>query len=106
MYTNPRIEQLLKMLASEPADSFLNHALGMEYLSQGKISDARNTFGKVISENKNYLASYYQLGQTLEKLGEKEKAIECYKNGIEIAKEQNNKKAQGELSEALWMLED
>ena len=28
------------------------------------------------------------------------------KKGIELAQKQNNNKAQGELSEALWLLED
>jgi tetratricopeptide (TPR) repeat protein len=101
-----RFEQLLKMIEEEPNDSFLNHALAMEYLSLGKFEEAKKVFEKVLSENENYLASYYQLGQTLEKLNENEKAVEVYKKGIELAQKQNNNKAKNELAEALWMLED
>lgn len=101
-----RLEQLIQMLEQEPADDFLNHALAMEYLSQQKVKDAIAVFKNILQRNPSYLPSYYQLGQALEKAGANEEAIAVYKAGIELAKQQNNKKAQGELSEALWMLED
>ena len=94
------------MIEEEPNDSFLNHAWALEYFSLEKFEDAKKVFEKVLSENENYLASYYQLGQTLEKLNENEKAVEVYKKGIELAQKQNNNKAKNELAEALWMLED
>lgn len=106
MQNSERMNRLLEMLQKEPSDAFLNHALALEYLAIGNLETAKKIFEKVIAEQGQYLASYYQLGQTLEKLGENENAILIYRRGIELAKKQNNKKAMGELSEALWMLED
>ncbi len=106
MSNSTRFDQLLKMLEQEPDDDFLNHALAIEFMSAEKIVDAIQVFEKLLNRNPNYLASYYQLGQALEKSGSNEKEIEIYKRGIAVAKEQNNKKALGELNEALWMLED
>ena len=59
---------------------------------------------KLIKEDKNYVASYYQLGKLYESLNEVEKAMEIYKNGIEIAQKSENKKTLIELQEAYNML--
>ncbi|MBC7862001.1 MAG: tetratricopeptide repeat protein [Bacteroidia bacterium] len=101
-----RFEQLIKLIEEEPNDSFLNHALAIEYFSLGKFEEAEKIFRKVIAENENYLGSYYQLGQTLEKLNKNEEAIKIYQKGIEIAKKLKNNKTLNELNEALWMLEE
>jgi tetratricopeptide (TPR) repeat protein len=106
MSNSSRLDQLLKMLEQEPEDDFLNHALAMEYLSANKIMEAISVFENLLRRNPGYLASYYQLGQALEKTGDIKKAIDAYRKGIEIATAQKNRKAQGELNEALWMLED
>lgn len=101
-----RLDQLLKMLELEPHDNFLNHALGVEYAAAGNFNEAVSVFEQLLARDENYLASYYQLGQALEKISNNEKAIEVYKKGLVIAKKQNNSKAMNELNEALWMLED
>lgn len=101
-----RVQQLQQLLKAEPNDCFLHHALGVEYLSCEKYDDAIAAFRKVLSLDENYLASYYQLGDTLVKTGATSEAMQIYKIGIEIAKKQGNAKAFGELSQALWLLED
>jgi tetratricopeptide (TPR) repeat protein len=53
-----------------------------------------------------YLATYYQLGKMQEENGLPEKAISTYQSGIELAKKQNDRKALGELNEALMLLEE
>ena len=52
------------------------------------------------------VARAYRLIMTFNGSNLREKAIAIYQKGIEIAKKQNNRKAQGELNEALMMLED
>jgi tetratricopeptide (TPR) repeat protein len=101
-----RLEQLLQLLSQEPNDDFLNHALAMEYMGVGKYAEAVAAFENLLQRNPEYLPSHYQLGQALEKLNENEKAISVYKKGIELANKQKNRKALGELNEALWLLED
>ncbi|MCZ8285945.1 MAG: hypothetical protein O9353_10875 [Bacteroidia bacterium] len=102
----PRREMILEMLLKEPNDVFLNYALAMEYLGTGDFEPAEAQLQKTLSIDPAYLPCFYQLGQTWEKLGNNEQALHYYKLGLELAKSQNNRKAQGELSEAIWMLED
>ena len=102
----PRKELIFDMLLKEPNDVFLNYALAMEHLSAEEFKEAELQLKKVLSINPNYLPCFYQLGQVNEKLGKNEDALAYYKQGIELAKSQNNMKALGELNEAIWMLED
>ena len=102
----PRKELIFDMLVKEPNDVFLNYALAMEHLSAEEWKEADAQFKKVLTINSEYLPCYYQLGQVNEKLDNHGVAISFYKQGVELAKKQDNKKALGELNEALWMLED
>jgi len=61
-------------------------------------------FLKLIKEDENYLASYYQLGKLYESMNEVVKAMRIYKNGIEIAKKNEDAKTLLELQEAYNIL--
>jgi Tfp pilus assembly protein PilF len=101
-----RLQQLQQMLLDEPNDSFLNYALALEYAKEDNPLQAIKIIEEVVQRDENYLGAYYQLGKLYEQQNLSEKAIAIYQKGISIAKAQNNKKAQGELNEALWILED
>lgn len=101
-----RIEMLLEHLKKEPNDAFLNYALAVEHASLQNYSEAINIIENLLVKHPNYLGAYYQLGQLYEKIDNLNKAITTYKTGRALAKEQDNKKAYGELTEALMMLED
>ncbi len=101
-----RLEQIQEMLKSEPADSFLNYALALEYAKINDVRKAIELLEALLARDENYLGAYYQLGKYYEQLDQKNKAVETYQNGASIAQKQKNKKAVGELNEALWMLED
>jgi Tfp pilus assembly protein PilF len=101
-----RKESLLTMLEKEPQDVFLNYALAMEFLSEHNFSAAESQLQKTLSIEPDYLPCFYQLGQVHEKLNQDVLAIEFYNKGIELANKQGNKKALGELNEALWLLQD
>ncbi|MES2514583.1 MAG: tetratricopeptide repeat protein [Bacteroidota bacterium] len=102
----PRKELIFDMLLKEPNDVFLNYALAMEHLSADEWKEADAQFKKVLLIKSDYLPCYYQLGQVNEKLDNIAIALDYYKKGVEIASSQSNKKALGELNEAIWMLED
>ena len=106
MPNQTRKTMLLEMLTKEPNDVFLNYALAMEMIGNNEFSNAETQLQKVLLLNPEYLPCYYQIGQLKEKLNDLANAIEFYKKGIALAKQQNNTKAMGELNEALWMLED
>jgi tetratricopeptide (TPR) repeat protein len=99
-----RIEQLQEFLKDDSNDSFIKYALALEYVIIGKNDTAINCFLKLIKEDINYVATYYQLGKLYESLNDVEKAIEIYKNGIKIAQKLENKKTLLELQEAYYML--
>lgn len=101
-----RKEQILNMLEGEPNDVFLNYALAMEFVSAHELKEADEQLKKVLSIKTDYLPCFYQLGQLNEKLGNNDIALTYYKQGVDLAKSQNNNKALGELNEAIWMLED
>lgn len=101
-----RLEQLKKMLETEPTDSFLNYALALEYAKINDLGKAILLIEGIISRDENYLGAYYQLGHYYELMMTPEKAISTYKKGIEIASLQKNRKTQMELKEALIQLED
>lgn len=103
---NLRLNQIKEMLKAEPEDEFLNYALAIEFEKSGEINQAIKQLQGMIEKNENYLAAYYKLGKLFEEVSKNEDAKVIYAKGQEIAKQQNNKKAFGELAEALWMLED
>ncbi|MFT5647515.1 MAG: tetratricopeptide (TPR) repeat protein [Aureispira sp.] len=99
-----RIEQLQEFLNEDSNDSFLRYALALEYVRVEKNDTARDCFLKLIKDDENYIATYYQLGKLYESLNDSEKAIEIYKKGIKIAQKSENKKTLLELQEAYNML--
>lgn len=94
------------MLLKDPNDLFLNYALALEHVATENFVDAEEQFLKTLAISAEYLPCYYQLGQLYEKLNNTEKALNYYKQGVELANKQGNKKALGELNEAIWLLED
>jgi Tfp pilus assembly protein PilF len=99
-----RIEQLQEFLNEDSNDSFLRYALALEYVRVEKNDTARDCFLKLIKDDENYIATYYQLGKLYESLNDSEKAREIYKKGIKIAQKSENKKSLLELQEAYNML--
>jgi tetratricopeptide (TPR) repeat protein len=104
---NNRIEQLQEFLKQDSNDSFLKYALALEYVFIKKYDLASDCFLKLIENDENYVATYYQLGKLYESLNEVEKAITIYKKGILIAKKSENKKTLSELQEAYnWLVDN
>lgn len=102
---NSRIDNLIGMLKEEPEDVFLNYALAVEFVGEGKYEEAEKQFLKTNKLDADYLPCYYQLGQVAEKLNKEKEALKYYYKGVDIAKKQNNNKALNELNEAIWMLD-
>lgn len=100
-----RIQKLLAMLANQPSDSFLQHALALEYVKTGDDESARNRFEALLSADPGYVGSYYHLGKLLERQGEDEAAVSVYRKGMEVAQAAGEKHAYGELRGALEELE-
>ena len=101
-----RIEKLLAFIESSGKDSFLQHALALEYIKIGDDEKARNLFNELLLREPTYVGSYYHLGKLLERVGDLEKAIRIYQRGMEEAKTAGDQHALNELRGALEDIED
>jgi Tfp pilus assembly protein PilF len=95
-----RIEKLKELLSKSPADSFLQHALALEYIKAGDDQPARILFEEILTREPSYVGSYYHLSKLLERNGQKEVAIKWYEKGMAEAKKAGDNHALNELRAA------
>ena len=95
-----RIEKLKEYLQTSPGDSFLKHALALEYIKLGDDVKARSYFNDILSNQPEYVASYYHLGKLLERQGEQPDAIKIYERGMQEAKKAGDQHTYNELQAA------
>lgn len=95
-----RIAKLNEYLKLTPEDSFLQHALALEYVKTGDDETAKTYFEALLASNPGYVGSYYHLGKLWERAGNNEKAIETYETGMKQAKAAGDNHAYNELQAA------
>ncbi len=95
-----RIERIIEFLKQQPKDSFLRHALALEYIKIGEELKARDLFLEIVTEFPDYVGSYYHLAKVLEKLEQREAAIEWYEKGMAAAKLAKDDHSYRELQSA------
>ena len=101
-----RIAKLQELLESNGDDSFLQHALALEYVKEGDDQKARLLFESILTREPSYAGSYYHLGKLLERLNEIPLAITWYEKGLAICKASNDRHAYSELQGALEEITD
>ena len=101
-----RISKLLDYINEMGADSFLQHALALEYIKVGKDEEARALFNTILKREPTYIGSYYHLGKLLERAGDFDRAIRVYDRGMEEAKLANDMHAYSELQGAKEDIEE
>lgn len=92
-----RVEKLKEYLEKSPNDSFLQHALALEYIKQGNDADAKILFENILNHEPGYVGSYYHLAKLLERIGETKTAITICEKGMEEAKKAGDQLAYNEL---------
>ena len=95
-----RIEKLNEFLQSNPADSFVRHALALEYVKLGDDLAARKLFEELLEKDPAYVGSYYHLAKLLERNNATEEAIRWYEKGMEQAKKMRDEHTWQELRSA------
>ena len=95
-----RIQKLKEFLQTNPDDSFVQHALALEYVKLGEDEEARRFFENILTKDPNYIGSYYHLAQLLQRMEQKEEAIKWYEQGMLRAKEAGDNHAYSELMAA------
>jgi Tfp pilus assembly protein PilF len=96
-----RKEQLIAFLNENPADSFVKHALALEWVKEGNDGQARQIFEDLLSENPGYTGSYYHLAKLYERNGQTDEAVQTYEKGMQVAKQTGERHAYNELQSAL-----
>jgi len=95
-----KIEKLKSFLAGSPDDSFLKHALGLEYVKIGQDILARDLFVDILTRDPAYIGTYYHLGRLLERMGEPETARIWLEKGLDASKKAGDLHTYQELQSA------
>ena len=93
-------------MKSNNKDSFLQHALALEYIKIGEDAKARQLFNEILLREPTYIGSYFHLGKLLERAGDIPKAIRIYQRGMEEAGRAGDNHSYNELRAALEELEE
>lgn len=92
-----RIKKLKEFLRDNPSDSFLQHALALEYIKLGEDVKAKELFESVLQKDPGYIGSYYHLAKLMERAGESDAAVKVCEKGMEEAKKSGEQLAYNEL---------
>lgn len=95
-----RIERLQEFLQANPNDSFVQHALALEYVKLGDEAKARTLFENILSFDEGYVGSYYHLAKLLERTGCTDEAVAVYEKGMDQARKAGDNHAYSELRSA------
>ena len=95
-----RIEKLKDFLRQNPADSFVEHALALEYIKNGDDAGAQKLFEDILQREPGYVGSYYHLAKLFERIGDTDSAVRWYLQGMEQAKKAGDNHAYNELRSA------
>jgi Tfp pilus assembly protein PilF len=96
-----RIEKLKEFLIANPQDSFLLHALALEYIKLDNDAEAKKLFEEILDREPAYIGTYYHLAKLLERNDETDAAIKVYEKGMEEAKKAGENHSYNELR-AAW----
>ena len=101
-----KIDQLKEFLKAAPNDSFLQHALALEFIKVGDEQAAKLLFENILANEPGYVGSYYHLGKLLERINNNQAAITVYQTGMKEAKLAKDNHSYNELQGALEDLEE
>lgn len=95
-----RIQKLMEFLEKNPQDSFLKHALGLEYKKIQQTDKALEIWQVLLNDDPNYVGTYYHIAHLLLELGRTKEAIQYFEKGMEIAHQLKDRHAYAELKAA------
>ncbi len=74
----------LEALDFNPRDSIINDNLGQNYLLLGQYDKAREVYEKLLEKAPSFPEPYYNYGLLMEKLGNREKALESMRKALNM----------------------
>jgi tetratricopeptide (TPR) repeat protein len=99
-----RREILEQFVAQKPGDAFARYGLALECAKLGDDLAAAGHFQKLLDENPQYVAGYFQFGQLLGRIGRLDEARKVLSDGIVMAQKTGDAHARDEMEAALSML--
>jgi tetratricopeptide (TPR) repeat protein len=99
-----RREKIEALLKDEPRDQFLRYGLAVELDNEGRSDESLALFRSLMRDQPPHVASYFRGAQLLVKLDEIDQARAALREGIEIARQQGEMHAAGEMGELLASL--
>lgn len=99
------VERFEKLLEQGRDNAMLRFSLGQGYLKNGDPAAAARHLAKAVEHDRGYSAAWKLYGKALTENGEKEKAADVYREGIEVAEAKGDKQAVKEMQVFLKRLE-
>ena len=99
-----RREKIEALLKDEPHDQFLRYGLAVELDNEGRSDESLALFRDLMQDQPPQVASFFRGAQLLVKVDEIEQARATLRDGIEIARQQGDLHAAGEMGELLASL--
>lgn len=94
-----RLKTLIQFYEEDPDDPFNLYGLALEY-QKIDLSKSDALFSKLLEDFPEYVPSYYHAAKLKVELKQPEAALAIYRKGIEVAKQQDERKAGQELRSA------
>lgn len=104
--TATRIEKIKAMLKDDPRDTFLRYSLAMEQEKTNQLDASETGLRDLMADDPPYVPAFFMLSQHLAKRNRINDARSILRDGIEIARQQQNDHAAGEMGEFLASLGD
>jgi predicted Zn-dependent protease len=92
-----RREQLEQMLAQSPGDPFLRYGLALECAKDGELEEALRRLEKLIADESDYVAAYFQAAQLLAQWDRLAEAHSMLDRGIAAAQRTGDLHAAEEM---------
>ncbi len=102
--TATRLEKIRAMLEEDPQDVFLRYSLAMEQEKMGDFEASESGLRGLMSDEPPYVPAFFMLAQHLAKHDRVNDSRTVLRTGIEVARQQDNLHAAGEMSEFLASL--
>lgn len=96
-----RREMLEQFVATRPEDAFARYGLALECAKLGDDDAAAKHFQHLIENHPGYVATYFQYGQFLARLGRDAEARKLLSDGIVVAQRAGDIHARDEIQGAL-----
>lgn len=100
----PTIAQLEKLLAADPADTFVLYGLAQEHTKAGNAAQAIVYYDRCLAADPAYCYAYFHKARIQEAAGDVAGAVRTLTEGVAQARKTSDFKALGEITTALEAL--